>query len=710
MARLPLLLFFLIFVFSVFPQDSQALLLLKDTVFNLSNTNIDEASREEGILWKSLLEWLASQPLPYKEISLSDSLLGHSFSRMIQVSDGREPQIIFFFPINGRRAALNALIAVELIEILRNEPFGVPFVIVFAGAEDPENFRQNLGLSFFLRNLQFPEKKAMIYIEGTGNPKNVLQTIVRGTSSPVWMIRSLFRASLDTEFPLEVKEIRPSFFRFFLEGRESPVDAVISRGLRVLRLSWNEADYERVPLLLAKWHSYFSNSIPDDWDKHYVMFGQSPNSLILDQRSYVIFLVFCVSLITFLIIQFPHAVRQHIDAFRGGYWQIGVYFSLFFFFNFFATLGVELFNNSLKQVSDPWREYPLLFLLWKLFFVFVSYLIFIIWTRRLPLYRWSVFYESAVVFLYASFAVIALGLNFGFSFFFIWSLFLAILFIVIPWRPFKLIIILLIPLWPFYSLVMSLIQDSDFPLLRSILFSPIEGNLVITLYMLPLVFLIFAYHFEHHQRLNSKEHLRVLGLFMLSGLGLIITSLMILLQPYQQEKTPRVTEIFNKQMGISMIDTVDLTGDMVIELATRLGAKIIQKEENSFQLERDLVPPARIEFQGVSEFLNRYRYNYLLRTVFPASKIKISLQSFELPLVVLDSNFPYEQLDQGLIVNFHIGRNPPLQIPLNFTLQGNHRLRLKISVNFVPHPQLVAKGGTNWETSLNFLEERIIEQ
>ncbi len=681
------------------------LLSLKNRVGDLSNRVIQEASEEETLLLSSFKQFLVGQGLAFEEVILSDPLIGHSFSRMLRIrGDDRDAQLIFFFPINGRGAVMNLLAAADLLLKLGQDPPQVSYEVIVSGSADPLNHQEGLAIEFFLRDLRFVETKAMVYIDATAEGPAKLQTIAAGINSPIWMIKSLLETAASTYFPLEIKEVRPSFFRFFLEGRESPLDQTVLHGLRSVRLSWNPELASGVSDFLARWIRTFPSELTKNWDKHFVMFGQGTNSLILDQKTYILFLVFFLLMMILSMFFLRETFELHLEALRKGFWQVGVYFSIVFLFSYLSSMAITLLRDQILSESDGWEGLALIFLFWKVFFFVFLYVSFIRYTRRLPLFRWSIFYQAAAVFLYSVYSVVAFALNFGFSFFFIWSFVLSLLYIIVPFRPLKIVLVVLLPIWPLYSLVQTFLNEVDLSLLYAVLFDPIEANLVITLYFLPIFFLFHAYHFQRHQKFERNETFQISLLFLFSGVILFGLTYLILNWPVSRVSFPMVTETVQVDRQIGKLEVIRAAMEEKERVRQVLGARLVADSETQWSASVKNLSDVRLVFR--QNYLNRRVFRYEVVTKPQALHYRISLHSTDAPLVVLESNFPYEQQDLGRKIIFLIGRYPPRQLTLNFVLQGGTKAEMKVMVEYRPHPDFSGPEFERWTTELT--EERIL--
>lgn len=660
---------------------------LKNTLVSLSNQAIEENSAEEAQVWGALKTWLEANQQSYGQVPFSDPLVGHSFSRMYKVSWG-DPSLIFFFPVNGPEGALNALAGAHLVELLRQSPVGVGVEVVFAGAEDPTRPLETLGSSFYLRQLKIPERRALIYLDRTVQEGYALQTIVMGINSPIWMVRGLLDAAFEHRLPLTVREFRPNFFRFFLEGRESPLDVFVQRGLRSVRLSWSGLNTQPLAVYLHNWAARFDRDIPQNWDRHYVMFGQGPGSPILDQRTYILVLVVAIFGVLLSMTVLSDQTKLHVEALARGFWQIGVFFSLVFLANLAAAILAEAFNQSLPAGVDSWRQWPLWFAVWKTALAVFFYLAFFRITQRLPLYRWSVFYQAAALLLYFLFTIITLALNFGFSFFFLWSFLLALLFVVLPWRPVRITVMALIPLWPALALGQALGEEVDYPLLQVFLFDRYAANVLFTLYLLPLLFLFFAYHYVRHQRWDSREPLQVL-ILLLSCLALILGSSLFLINRTTRPQTEfDLVEEVDGDLGLNRIilSPADSAWSPPEE-----GWLLAQEgpQERIFERPIPHVLESSVALRS-SRQLDRYRYGFRIQASPGVKAVRARLVSSRGRLVPLEANFPFHTGDQGQEMTFLIGRNPPGEFDLEFTLQGVHQARLYLEWIIEPHPRLAS--------------------
>jgi hypothetical protein len=86
-----------------------------------------------------------------------------------------------------------------------------------------------------------------------------------------------------------------------------------------------------------------------------------------------------------------------------------------------------------------------------------------------------------------------------------------------------------------------------------------------------------------------------------------------------------------------------------------------------------------------STFLDRMSLKYLIKAKGSPESIKIQIRS-EKPLIIFDSNFPFEITTDGREINFFIGKNPQIPLELNLILPRGSLPLIDLSISYSEFP------------------------
>ncbi|GEM_PF-4132484 len=675
-------------------QDYRLLSPLNGTSQSLSNTSVEEGADVEKSFFNFLEELLIQEQLTYKENILSDTILGHSFSRqfVVYLGNPKGQQLLLFLPMNGKGARRNSNLGLAIIKEFSKSTLLIGLQVIFSGAEDPEFPLESKGSSFFLNSLAEADRSALLYMDLRGDNNPLLQSLAMGISSPIWMVSGILSAFESRGVQIRLSGSRPRFFRFNLPGQATPLDPFFRRNIPAVIIQTLPSGSEAkkgvevgISATLEKW----SGGFPKTWDRHYLTFVIGGWTFFLDQFSYVLFILSVWVIILGLAFIFFRKTKFIFSSLFPSFWQVSVYYALIFVILYISTETLRVLVWA-SPLSDIWKHSPLFFLVWKILLTMILYLGFFLFFRRIPLSRWSIFYQTSTLVLYLLMTLLAMYLSFGFSFFFLWSFLFSLLYTLLPWRWVKAGLFIVIPFWTIKGIWDTFIVEPDPFLIEAALFSPLEGNMLISLFVLPLLLLFQAFHYQQHQRVqNNERHQLETGLIVSVALFTGLTTYIVSGQLFQN--TGEKWELNEALNYFQNTASLEVKSDQPFSSNSLLWQgkwKTLPLHQKTVVWQESL-PTQAVPFQAqTSLFLDRRIWEIRFNLEKNVHNLFLRLESPGSPMVIFESNFPYKSLPGGSGVDFLIGRNPPRNIELKITLLDTPNINLEGRIEYSPNPEL----------------------
>jgi hypothetical protein len=215
-------------------------------------------------------------------------------------------------------------------------------------------------------------------------------------------------------------------------------------------------------------------------------------------------------------------------------------------------------------------------------------------------------------------------------------------------------------------------------IIRSLLLSRINGSLMLTLILYPIVLIISSinYHKHHYQR--SRSNRTTSAATLLISLSALVTLTWILNLNIFNSRRPQT---------VVLIDNINLSnGDRRLEIVSPapIGNATLRLDGREYMLE-DLGRRAEVRMpfnrnpltvdSESRNFLGRRSIRTTLSGEANPAGLVVTLRS-DRPYTLHEANYPYEMSPSGTSAEIFIGDNPPFPITLRFTVNGDASLIL----------------------------------
>jgi len=240
---------------------------------------------------------------------------------------------------------------------------------------------------------------------------------------------------------------------------------------------------------------------------------------------------------------------------------------------------------------------------------------------------------------------------------------------------------------------------------RFLITSRISGNLFFTILIMPVLMLLSSLnHFLHRYHRHRRSFRNAFSLF-LSGLSMVFLLYLILTEPSfsEEQKQPLFVkeeidlQDSNRTLRLSSPAPV---GDLTLQIDG------VQLKLNDVGREAEITAPMisgliDVNFKK-STFLDRMSLDYVIDAKGSPDRISIELLS-ETPLIIYDSNFPFQPSADGKSVNFHIGINPLLPLNLNFIISRFALPKINIQLHYSEFPYQFTISNRDFEMHKNLI-------
>jgi hypothetical protein len=636
--------------------------------------------------------------IPTREHSFREFDEGHSFSRVLEarIEGEREDTIIVAAALNHRLdtpverdGSVNIAALLELARRLTEDSPELTVRLLFLGADQGGADQHPLGTRLFLQRF-FPEgDTAVLYLSGARDRPVELRTGGGGRVSPLWLLQDTRTALEQTGVPHRVSLTQTQIARADLADNAPVIEHYLREGIPGIQLDARSSDGSRsaagegltaVALADAAYRIIGQNAegIPGHWDTHYLFFSLGDSFLVVTEQQYLLLLLMVVAATLLYGLVFRYRFDRYALTIARNLWNIPLLFLMTFGF---AAVGTMLLRYYVELRGFPslWEHWPFLFFLVKIALSVFLFSLAFQWLSRLPFSKNGSFYSAAAIFL-LFFAVIALAAtNISFSYYFVWAFFCTFLFSVFPQRWTKAVALLLAPFW----LLVAAYEIFTLPALRTagaLLLSPVQGNLVLGLILLPFLLMLIRLDFLIRHPILGRRGVAVKITMVLTGLA--VAAALGYLQferPYDAENPQPITATqrtdMNADASTLILESPAPLGRFVLQYADREFTVRGSDRERRFALEPP-APPWQIR-AAQRPFLERTQVSVTVDSERRLSELRARLKAPE-ELIIFESTFPYTVDAEANEVTFSIGRFPPNPLSIEFTIPRDIRGRLEL--------------------------------
>jgi len=673
-----------------------------------SSREIKEGSRAEQTLIRELTEQLDDLSLEYHLRNYEDEEILHSFGTSIEIfrKGSGNNHLILVFSLNSTTEGLQSRLKLisDLLASMAATPARSNLSILLLSGE--ENAFP-VGTSVFLDKVNLDtERTGVIYLDTGNNLKELsLEAGTTGTISSLWFTRGLTEAMTRDGIQCHLDGTKLQVHRAGFTSETPYITPYLDRGIAsvLLRsepseLPSSSSDRERLVRSIMQFYLNFENLDPALSDQNFFLMYLRNQAYFISESGFLLaYLGFFALIMLIILFQFRN-VLFNLRRYRRQLWVVFLSFALIFIQLMISTLLLEELGYLLGD-SLIWEAEPFWAFLFKttLTFIFTSFFLFII--RGLPIPRTPHFYSYSAVFITFLNLILFSFMEITLSYFWIWTMLFTLLFTISRKLGIKIFALFIIPI-PFFLALFS-IQNGPYPdLHRLLLQSRLEGNLFLTVNLMPGILLLTSLHY--HRYYYKKERISLVGPLTLA-LSTIIATIFLTFFVFESS---RITE---ENLTVQLSGTLfpdEKKGTLTLSSSREMGNlslfwadREIPMRQLGREAEVELSPPDR---PWLESEINHYRFldrRYVQISFSPLGQpdsVEINLYSDE-SFLIYDCSYPYEMTPQGNEAHLFIGKYPPVPLPLDLTLNRKARVWLECTFVYSSWPEFVEIQGVKWE-------------
>ena len=528
--------------------------------------------------------------------------------------------------------------------------------------------KKNLGTRNFLEHYYQESPTSFIYLNFTESPESFrIIPGADGFSSPFFLFKSVINALDSASIPYYHSNTESILFRLSAAGTESMLKAYLEEGYPAVELATagTAVGYEDMVKKDALTEFYdhlladFRQGLSSDWDSHYI-FG-------LDEQQY---LLLYIAVLTLLML-FPIFRRRHfgwyMKTLTKNFWILPLLFGFIFVFLSLASMLITVLLSWIG-FTDLWKYNPVVVFMFKISVSLLFYSLAFKLIKKLPFSKRSSFYSISAIFFLLIELFILSGINLSLSFFALWPLLFIFLFTVFKKPLLKLMLLLVSSFMMIFSLV-EIFALPSLPVLKLIILSPIQGDLLIALIILPFILSAIRVDMLSPPSRSFTRFLPVI--FGALSVGLLVS--IFAFSPFN-ESNPLPVNIYET------IDGNTGSSDFSIECPVSVSESLFDKLVSSVDLYAGKDKNIMINV-GNNFFLNRKIVDITLNFSEPPDKVKFSMYS-QKPVTLFESSFPSEWLPARNMLEVYIGRNPVVPVEFSLTLNRDAALNFTVEADY----------------------------
>ncbi len=648
---------------------------------------------------------LASMGVGFTPFDFSESDFEHSFSTCIRVDlpGQSKDTVILAVPLDQQPDArqdsdgsITIAVALDLIRTFHAAPPPVSLTVLFLGAEFGSSDVYPMGSTLFLRDFQPDYRVAVIYLNLRTVPESILvRGGGRGIVTPYWLMNRTVDALRAAGIPYALRGDESQIFRMSSVAEKTAIEPYLKAGYPSVELEGlygpvsarQAADWmTSFPVFLSTLLQETRAGIPEDWDRHYLLFQAGDYSLIITEKAYIAILIIALAGVLLYSLAFHTGMRRYMRALARNLPALLPITGIAFLFLFAGTMTLEGLQ-AIRGFSALWSYAPLPSLVLKACVALLLYSALYNPARRLPFPRNGSFYTAAaLLILLIDIAVVAV-LNISFTYYFLWAFVFVFLSALVRPRWAKVLLFLPAPFWGIRGLIEVFTMPS-LPLCHFLLLSPIWGNLFTAAACLPFILVILRLGLvlpgRGLLRRRVREYVFAGGLF--AGTAVLGTYL-ALFSPFSA-RNPQPLEVTQAleigPAGEVTRDTLSLSSPAPLSSITVSDASGTRRFDSpgtavTLPLSPPQASPVKISQDSSAFFSQR---TITLDVAMPSSprEVVATLSSKE-DFILLDCSFPFVR-ETSKRYRILIGAFAPNPLPLQLTLPAGGAFTLDLSMEF----------------------------
>jgi hypothetical protein len=675
-----------------------------------------EGTGREAAALAYVRDRLAALGAQVREISYADSPTVHSFSAGLEASvAGTSPgTLLIVVPVDhavrpsaGRDGSAGVALGLAAVAALLARPPALSCRVLFLGAEHGTGADYPIGSRRYLEGYQPEGPVAVLYLDLRSAPARL--RVLGGSNgivSPQWLVERLTKALRRAGLPFRLRGNESQVLRLGVASDAGTLAPFLQAGLPTIGLTdADEASRPSTPSaatdsgeflegmgnLLAGLTDSLGQGIPEEWDRHYLLFQIGGTGITVPERTYIVALAALVAACLLYAVLSGRRGRRYAVAFLEGLWSVPLHLALLALYALAATLAVE---GLLAALDFPtlWQQAPLQLLLMK---VLVGVSLFVLVTplvTRAPFPRSDSFYAAAaIVFLVAGLVGTAVY-EVSLAYYLAWALVFTLASSAARDRSAKILLFAVAPAWLLRAAI-ELFWLRELAFVRLVILDRLWGNLFVAAAVAPYYFMALRLRMLLPARRQRRRRLIVVTFGLACLAAASATAAWVgYLRPYQDGDARPISAraTLDYESGVAELELECPIAIREYSIATPAGSVRTATRARRATAAVELAPDPLAVTTSSSAFLDRRNVSVTL-TPSPGS----DLLPYELGLrllgsqdfVLYDSTFPFARDPSGREYTIRVGVNPPSPLELQLTLPRGLEFELEITARYLQFPQ-----------------------
>jgi hypothetical protein len=429
-----------------------------------------------------------------------------------------------------------------------------------------------------------------------------------------------------------------------------------------------------------------ASGIPEDWDRHYLLFQAGDFSFIITERAYISIFIITLAGILFYSLAFQAGMRKYLGTLVRNLPALLPITGTAFILLFAGTLALQGVQ-SIRAFSALWSYAPLEALFLKACVALFLYSALYNVARRLPFPRNGSFYSAAALFILLIDIVVVAAFNISFTYYFLWAFVFVFLSALARRRFAKVLLVIPAPFWGISGLI-SVFTIPALPICHFLLLSPIWGNLFTAAACLPFILVVMRLGLIFPGRGIMRRRVRQYAFAgaLLLGAAVLTTRLMTF-SPFSAGN-PQPLELTQAiEIGAKdevTYDTLSVTSPAPLEAITVIDASGLRRLNApgtglTLPLQPPEASPVRITEDSSSFFSQR---TVTLKFAMPSNpRAVVAILSSSTDYILFDCSFPFVR-ESPTRYRILIGAFAPNPLELQLTLPAGEAFTLGVMMEF----------------------------
>ena len=699
----------------------------------------EEGSEGEQQASEYIIRFAERLGLAYRMESLEELVDQHSFAHnlVVELPGLRRDSFIIAVPLNDRYRegsdasqrytddrSLALAVGLALMERYATVTPPVSLLFLFLGAEEGELESYPLGSRLFLQTFEPQVPTAGIYLD-LRSVSSDIDTYIGGGArvSPAWLVRALANSTRSLDLRIRLDSFRIQAIRTRIAIEQSPVSPFIEAGIPFIGLKSERergraaaGDSSRAnPILddyitlLTTMIDRLDRGIPQEWDRHYLVFPTPFGLSIIGELVFVVLLLIVFGSLLFYAFFSPLRTSRYWRLLLRNLWSAIALLLVLFSALELGTI-VLLLISRVHQTLDVWRYTPFLSVAIKfsLTTVIITYLFPIM--RRLP-FTWNPSFYSAAALLSGLINVlIGLLFNITFCYFFAWMFVCIFAFTLIGKRWLRLVLLCL-GLLPLIAGLYQILSLPLYPAIEFLVVEPLLGNILLAFWLFPPLLLLARLYLHGLQHGFAKWRMQHRIVTVIGPLIVGIQLIIALLRPPFSEQLPQpisVTEIIDsvEQSHLLRFDSPKVLQDIVFLFGDERYTIDSRRRSHTIRLP-DIAAPVSIG-RTDEDFLSRRRHTLTIQPNTAVRRIDLELRD-QAEIFFFDGSHPVSLHEENRRAQIHIGLGPTFPLTVDYTLpeEQEPQLSLRASGDRLTRPLVSERPDIQFTTRL---EIRMLER